>query len=105
MPRHDILSNSDGSPQIQRGDFSVGPSDLQHQEDILYAAPGHLINAPLLGVNLFEALKSGDTPAARQTLRRCIAEQLALDGYDDATIDLERLVAFAVQAAPVEPTN
>jgi hypothetical protein len=103
MPaRIDILTHSDGRPQIQRGDFAVGPADLQHQEDILAAAPGHIINDPLLGVNLFEYLKARDTAETRNALRRRIAVQLARDGYDTAAIDLESLVALAVQAAEIE---
>jgi hypothetical protein len=106
MPeRIDILTHSDGRPQIQDGDLVAGPADRQHQEDILLAAPGHLINAPLLGVDLYRWMKALDTPANRQALRRDILQQLALDGYDDAQLDLDSLMDWVFRGGLAEVGN
>ena len=101
MARIDILTHTDGTPKIQRGDLAAGPADLQHQEDILFAAPGHLINDALLGVNLFEWVKTLDNAEQRQALRSRIRQQLERDGYDTSTIDINSLTDFAVQAATI----
>lgn len=75
----DFLLDQDGDLLIRDGDFAVGESDDQHIEDIITAFPGWWKQFPLLGVGIFQNIKSSQNP---QDLERSIKINLQSDGYD-----------------------
>lgn len=84
----DILVGDDGDLLFENGDFAVGDSDVQHVEDILYAAPGHWKQHPLVGADVRQSINGTVT----DELKRRIRLQLEADG-------------FLVRALPVEGYN
>ncbi|MEM8506229.1 MAG: oxidase [Bacteroidota bacterium] len=51
---NDILKDASGDLLVEDGDFVVGESDLQHQQDILLAHKGEFKESPELGVGIAE---------------------------------------------------
>lgn len=80
MEANDILE----SPTTQdlvftlAGDFTVGPSDMQHVKDVVFSFQGDWKQYPLCGVGIENYLNSSGT---QQYLRREIQYQLTTDGY------------------------
>jgi len=60
------------------GDIVIGPSDNQHIEDILSAAPGDYKEFPQVGAAVFTLLKGKGSP---QKVEGIIKLQLESDGY------------------------
>lgn len=52
----DFLMDENGDLLIQNGDFVIGNSELQHQEDILAAHKGEYKEYPEIGVGIKEEL-------------------------------------------------
>jgi hypothetical protein len=91
----DILLDENLDPIIKNGDFVIGPSDDQHIELILRAAPGHFKQFPLLGANVTSMVNG----IIDGNYRKLIRLQLQSDGYkvnevsyinDKLNIDAER---------------
>jgi hypothetical protein len=83
---------------IVNGDFAISESDQQHAEDLIYSAPGHWKEYPLIGVGLDYYRNS---VGKEQELRRAIMVQLEADKFnindvivlsmDQIYIDAERV--------------
>lgn len=56
--REDFQLDADGDLNIAGGDFTVGPSDVQHVEDIIESFAGMWKQNPLLGVGIKQFLNS-----------------------------------------------
>lgn len=56
--RADFQLDEDGDLNIAHGDFTVGPSDVQHVEDIIQSFAGMWKQNPLLGVGIKQFLNS-----------------------------------------------
>ena len=77
--RTDILQTSnDLYVNKYTNDFDLGPSDIQHVNDILLSCPGWWKAYPTLGVNTISYLKS---KAVSQKLIQSIQLQITSDGY------------------------
>jgi hypothetical protein len=74
----DLLQDTDGDLLIENGDFKIGASDNQHQEDIIGAYPGDWKQFPLVGVGINDY--SGST-GMKATVESQIRQQLIADGY------------------------
>ena len=75
----DILLNGlDGDYLFKNGDFVIGPSDLQHQHDIILDAPGYWHQYPTVGCNIV-TYQDGDINLT--SLSALIMKQLKADGY------------------------
>lgn len=77
MAAKDILL-SNGDILIENGDFSIGLSDEQHQEDIVFENAGAYKQFPLVGVGIINYLNSS---GAQLILSRNIKTQLETDGF------------------------
>jgi hypothetical protein len=74
----DIILDDDGDLLFTNGDFTVGYSDAMHQEHIIEANRGYYKESPLLGVYLFQYLKSAGLQAE---IKRQIQINLEDDNY------------------------
>lgn len=68
------------------GDFNVSFSDEQHVEHILMSAPGHIKNAPLLGVNMVNYINSPLDPKTVGELEKKIKLNLESDGAKNVSV-------------------
>lgn len=81
----DILKSS----IFLNGDFNVGFSDEQHVEDILLTAPGHIKDAPLIGVNITNYMNAPFSPKTSAELEREIRLQLQADGATNIIVKVD----------------
>lgn len=73
----DFLLDDAGDLLIQGGDFAVGPSDVQHVEDIIESFAGMWKQHPFLGVGILQYLNSENPQGAIAAIK----QQLQSDGY------------------------
>lgn len=71
------------------GDFNIAFSDEQHIEDVLMSAPGHIKNAPLLGVNIMDYVNAPMSPSTVAELERKIRLNLETDGAKNITVKID----------------
>jgi len=63
---------------FENGDFSIGNSDPQHIEDLIFENAGAYKQFPLVGVGIINYLNSS---GSQLILKRNIKTQLETDGY------------------------
>lgn len=86
MRRDIMLDPETGDLVFANGDIAVGNSDEQNAQLIVNAEKGEYKEHPQLGVGLRKYLKS---TGREREMRREIAVQLELDGYDNANIETD----------------
>lgn len=74
----DLIQDTVGDLQIIDGDFSIGFSDVQHQQDIIGSYPGEWKQFPLVGVGINDFVGS---TGKKSTAENQIRQQLIADGY------------------------
>lgn len=80
------LGTETGDLVFTNGDLAIGDSDEQNAQLILDAEKGEYKEHPQVGVGLHKYLKS---TGREREMRREIAVQLELDGYDNANIETD----------------
>lgn len=92
----DILLNDDDLI-FANGDFSIGESDQQHIQDIVFENTGAYKQFPLVGVGIINYLNSS---GAQLILGRNIKTQLETDGYrvDNTKFSSNDLSNFTIDA-------
>ncbi len=85
----DFLLDDDGDLMIANGDFVVGPSDMQHVQDIIESFAGSWKQYPILGVGIKTFLKSENGQAAVTLIK----QQLQSDGYSVGNIKVKNDVS------------
>ncbi|MBR4137840.1 MAG: hypothetical protein IKU05_05455 [Bacteroidales bacterium] len=80
------LDTETGDLVFTNGDLAIGDSDEQNALLILDAEKGEYKEYPQVGVGLRKYLKS---TGREREIRREIAVQLGLDGYDNANIETD----------------
>lgn len=90
----DILLDTDGDLLIQNGDFVTGPSDDQHNEGVIVAAPGLIRCSPITGVAIFKKLKSRFTLADSDKLKQDVQLQLQVDGCTSTKVVINSTIDF-----------
>ena len=80
----DFLYDTDGDILIENGDFSIGESTQQHQEDILCAHKGEYKEYPEIGVGIKDELLN-ENP--RQVLNQ-IRRNFEYDGMKVKTLEI-----------------
>lgn len=66
---NDILMDETGDVAFINGDFVIGDSTLQHQEDLIRAAKGEYKENPLTGVGIINYLKDTNEASAFREIR------------------------------------
>lgn len=79
----DILLTDDDL-KFTSGDFEIGESDNQHQQDIIFENTGAYKQFPLVGVGIINYLNSS---GAQLQLTKNIKSQLETDGYRVNSVD------------------
>jgi len=79
---YDIITDASESPAIAAGDFVVGESTAQHQEDLIICGPGDFKQNPDVGVGVMSYLDGEEF----NDLVRNIALQFAKDGMKVASV-------------------
>lgn len=92
----DFLLDEDGDLLIQNGDFVVGPSDVQHVEDIIQSFLGEWKQFPFVGVGLLQYIKSEDGQKAVTSIK----EQLQADGYSLTSVNVKNSNDNAIVSFP-----
>lgn len=85
MAALDLLCDSDGDLLIVNGDFVIGKSDQQHNNDIMSSNTGDWKEYVLVGFNAFEKLNSRVTSTV---LNQVAKIQLQADGCSNIVTDL-----------------
>lgn len=84
MDVHDIIVND---PFTKFGDFNIDDSNIQHQNTLLFNAPGQFYQWPTLGVDIRDNLNA---PIRLQLLRARVIAEYGKDGYELTSYDFER---------------
>lgn len=84
MEAKDILLEDNDLKFSTLGDFEIGESDNQHQQDIIFENIGAYKEHPLVGVGIINYLNSTNT---QLQLAREIKLQLEVDGYVVESVD------------------
>jgi hypothetical protein len=85
MIAYDFELDDDGDLKIENNDLVIGPSDLQHIEDILSGAPGHFKEFPLVGWNPYKRLNAR---TSQVEINQSAKQQLQSDGYEVRALNL-----------------
>lgn len=75
---YDILLGADGDLPIEQNNFTIGPSDNQHLQDAMLAAPGWWKQFPQNGIAIVSYQKARVQPL--KVLAK-VKQQLSNDGY------------------------
>lgn len=81
----DITLTDDGDLLFRNGDFVIDYSDARHQQHIIDAFKGFYKDYPLVGVGIFQYLKSAGTAAE---IKREITIELEADKYLVNKVDI-----------------
>lgn len=90
----DFLTDINGDILIEDGDFSIGPSDDQHNQDVIVAAPGLIRWSPITGVAIFKRIKTRFTLKDSDQLKQDIQLQLQADGCTSVKIVINSTIDF-----------
>jgi hypothetical protein len=92
---NDILKNADTADvDCKNGDFVVGESTFQHQQDLLSATEGEYKFDPLVGVGLAEFLDDEDPAEMMKKIR----QQFSLDGMSIKTAKINKSGKLEIEA-------
>jgi hypothetical protein len=92
------VSSNSNELLIANGDFVVLPSDTQHAEHIMVSSKGNWINAPLVGVGLWNYLDAPMNSLVLRNLRHKITLQLDYDGLKIMRLDIASLDNIRITA-------
>jgi hypothetical protein len=90
----DFLLDENNDTLIRGGDLCTGPSDDQHNQNVIVASPGLIRRSPLTGVAVFRLMKSRFTLKDSDTLKQTIQLQLQADGCTTTKIVINSTIDF-----------
>lgn len=93
----DFLSDDNMDMLIENGDFTIGPSDDQHNEVVMVAMPGLIRSSPITGVGLFRKMKSRFTLKDSDKLKQDVTLQLQADGCITTNVIINSTIDITVQ--------